>query len=108
MVAFGLLVFSSGSKLYSLKNMPSFSSRRNDSLKRGRTFEAPSEESLKKAGRLLPYTEANVGGLEPGSFDADKTYFGSKLITTGIAVNTSAKMRPKSFADLAKPEYKCR
>ena len=68
--------------------------------------DAATMESLKKAGRLLPYSEANVGGLEPGSFDADKTYFGSKLITTGIAVNTSAKMRPKSFADLAKPEYK--
>ena len=27
-------------------------------------------------------------GFAPGTFDADKTYFGSKLITTGIAVNT--------------------
>ena len=68
--------------------------------------DAATMESLKKAGRLLPYAEAKVGGLEPGSFDVDKTYFGSKLITTGIAVNTSAKARPKSFADLAKPEYK--
>lgn len=68
--------------------------------------DAASMESLKKAGRLMPYPEAKLNGLQPGSYDADKTYFGSKLITTGIAVNTSAKSRPASFADLAKPEYK--
>ena len=64
-------------------------------------------ESLKKDGRLLPYPEAQA--RRPRSrvrTIADKTYFGSKLITTGIAVNTSAKARPTSFADLAKPEYK--
>jgi iron(III) transport system substrate-binding protein len=63
-------------------------------------------ESLKRDGRLQPYANANVAGLAQGSFDADRTYFGSKLITTGIAVNTSAKSRPSSWADLAKPEYK--
>jgi len=68
--------------------------------------DAASMESLKKAGRLMPYPEARLDGLQPGSYDADKTYFGSKLITTGIAVNTSAKARPSSFADLARPEYK--
>jgi len=57
-------------------------------------------------GRLQPYPEAKVDGLAPGSFDPGKTYFGSKLITTGIAVNTAAKSRPASWADLAKPEYK--
>jgi iron(III) transport system substrate-binding protein len=68
--------------------------------------DAASMESLKKDGRLMPYPEANLNGLASGSYDAGKTYFGSKLITTGIAVNTSAKSRPNSFADLAKPEYK--
>jgi iron(III) transport system substrate-binding protein len=68
--------------------------------------DAASMETLKKDGRLLPYPEARLNGLEPGSYDAGKTYFGSKLITTGIAVNTSARSRPSSFADLAKPEYK--
>jgi len=68
--------------------------------------DAASMETLKKDGRLLPYPEAKVTGLEPGTFDADKTYFGSKLITTGIAVNTAAKGRPASWADLAKPENK--
>ncbi len=68
--------------------------------------DAASMEALKKADRLLPYPEAKVAGFDPGSYDAGKTYFGSKLITTGIAVNTSAKNRPTSWADLAKPEYK--
>ena len=68
--------------------------------------DAASMESLKKAGRLMPYPEARLNGLQAGSYDVDKTYFGSKLITTGIAVNTAAKNRPTSFADLAKPEYK--
>ena len=68
--------------------------------------DAASMEALKRDGRLMAYPQAHVDGLAPGSFDPDKTYFGSKLITTGIAVNTSAKMRPASWADLAKPEYK--
>jgi iron(III) transport system substrate-binding protein len=68
--------------------------------------DAASMESLKNDGRLQPYREAKIEGLAPGSFDADRTYFGSKLITTGIAVNTGAKSRPTSWADLAKPEYK--
>lgn len=68
--------------------------------------DAASMEALKKDGRLLAYPEAKVDGLAPGSFDADRTYFGSKLITTGIAVNTAAKSRPASWADLAKPEYR--
>jgi iron(III) transport system substrate-binding protein len=68
--------------------------------------DAAAMESLKKDGRLLAYPEAKVDGLAAGSYDADRTYFGSKLITTGIAVNTGAKSRPTSWADLAKPEYK--
>jgi iron(III) transport system substrate-binding protein len=68
--------------------------------------DAASMEALKKDGRLMPYPQAKVEGLDPGVYDADRTYFGSKLITTGIAVNTGAKSRPASWADLAKPEYK--
>ena len=68
--------------------------------------DAASMETLKKDGRLSAYPEAKVDGLAPGSFDSDSTYFGSKLITTGIAVNTAAKSRPASWADLMRPEYK--
>jgi iron(III) transport system substrate-binding protein len=68
--------------------------------------DAATMESLKKDGRLMPYPQAKIDGIEPGAVDPDRTYFGSKLITTGIAVNTAAKTRPTSWADLAKPEYK--
>lgn len=68
--------------------------------------DAASMESLKRDGRLLAYPDAKVTGLDPDTYDADRTYFGSKLITTGIAVNTSARNRPTSWADLARPEYK--
>jgi iron(III) transport system substrate-binding protein len=68
--------------------------------------DAATMESLKKDGRLLAYPGANVSGIDPATYDAGHTYFGSKLITTGIAVNTAAKSRPASWADLAKPEYK--
>ncbi|MEO8847197.1 MAG: ABC transporter substrate-binding protein [Casimicrobiaceae bacterium] len=68
--------------------------------------DAATMESLKKDGRLLAYREAKVDGLDPATYDVDRTYFGSKLVTTGIVVNTAAKSRPASWADLAKPEYK--
>ena len=57
--------------------------------------DAASMEALKKDGPPAPPTRRRRStGFDPGSFDADKTYFGSKLITTGIAVNTAAKNRP--------------
>lgn len=68
--------------------------------------DAATMEALKKDGRLAAYPQANVEGLAAGSFDADRTYFGTKLITTGIAYNTGAKTRPTSWADLTKPEYR--
>ena len=69
--------------------------------------DAASMEALKKDGRLLPYPRGQGRGLRSRDRTTPtRTYFGSKLITTGIAVNTAAKSRPASWADLAKPEYK--
>lgn len=68
--------------------------------------DAVSMELLKKDGHLMAYTDANVDGFEADVYDADRTYFGSKLITTGIAYNTQAAQKPEHWADLAKPEYK--
>lgn len=65
-----------------------------------------SMETLKRADRLYAYSDAKLDGIRAGTFDADKTYFGTKLITTGIAVNAGAKSQPKSWADLMAPELK--
>jgi iron(III) transport system substrate-binding protein len=66
--------------------------------------DAMTMESLKAENRLFAYTQAKTDGLPAGSYDAGKTYFGTKLITTGIVYNKSATMKPTSWADLAKAE----
>ncbi len=68
--------------------------------------DAVSMELLKKDDRLMAYPEAKLDGFDATAYDKDKTYFGSKLITTGIAYNTAAAHKPEHWADLAKPEYK--
>ncbi|PRD44045.1 Fe(3+) ABC transporter substrate-binding protein [Phyllobacterium phragmitis] len=68
--------------------------------------DAVSMEGLKKDKRLRAYEKANVDGFPADSYDSEKTYFGSKLITTGIAYNSAAAEKPKHWADLAKPAYK--
>ncbi|SMO44983.1 ABC transporter substrate-binding protein [Paracoccus laeviglucosivorans] len=60
---------------------------------------------LKNENRLMPFPEAKVDGIDPALIDADKTFFATKLITTGIVYNTdNVKQPPKSWADLATPE----
>jgi len=66
--------------------------------------DAMTMESLKRDNRLLAYPAAKTDGLPAGSHDAEKTYFATKLITTGIVYNRAAPMKPESWADLAKPE----
>ncbi|WP_163267626.1 ABC transporter substrate-binding protein [Chelativorans alearense] len=68
--------------------------------------DAVSMETLKKDGRLMAYPEANLEGFEEAAYDADKTYFGSKLITTGIAYNTRAAEKPGHWSDLSGDAYK--
>lgn len=68
--------------------------------------DAVSMESLKAQKRLLAYPEAKVDGFPADTYDADRTYFGSKLITTGIAYNSAAADKPQHWSDLAKPGYK--
>jgi iron(III) transport system substrate-binding protein len=67
--------------------------------------DAMSMEALKAEGRLAPYPQAAVAGLPEGAVDADRTYFATKFITTGIIYNTKAA-RPANWADLLKPEAK--
>lgn len=68
--------------------------------------DAVTMEGLKKDERLLAYPQADVEGFATDSYDADKTYFGSKLITTGIAYNSAASQKPEHWSDLASAEYK--
>ena len=57
---------------------------------------------LKDDGRLLPFAEAPAGKVPPALVDPDKTFFGTKLITTGIVYNTKlVKTAPKSWKELA-------
>jgi iron(III) transport system substrate-binding protein len=64
-------------------------------------------EQMKADGRLMPYADAPVQGLPESFYDSDKTYFGTKIIPTGIVYNTkSGKPRPVSWADLISPNAK--
>ncbi len=65
--------------------------------------DAMSLEGLKAAGRLAAEPELDVSMLPVGSYDPGRTYFGTKLITTGIAVNTHATFVPSAWADLLRP-----
>jgi iron(III) transport system substrate-binding protein len=68
--------------------------------------DAVSMEVLKRGGRLLAHSGADVANYAAGAYDPDRTYFGTKLITTGIVYNTAAKTKPASWRDLAAPDVK--
>jgi iron(III) transport system substrate-binding protein len=63
-------------------------------------------EGLKRDGRLLPYAEADTSGFALSLLDKEKTYFSTKLITTGFMTNTAAEGAPRSWKDLAKPDFR--
>jgi len=56
---------------------------------------------LKNDDRLLSYPDVPAGKVPTALIDPDRTYFGTKLITTGIVINTNlVKTAPKSWKDL--------
>jgi iron(III) transport system substrate-binding protein len=61
-------------------------------------------EGLKKEGLLRPSPEVDTGATPAAVHDPDRTYFGTKLLTTGIVMNTRAPFTPRSWADLLRPE----
>ena len=61
-------------------------------------------EGLKAEGLLMAYPEADISAYEPGIMDPDKTWFATKLITTGIVYNTAAPVKPASYSDLLAPD----
>lgn len=63
-------------------------------------------QALKQKGLLQPYLSSERGQYAQGLYDKDGYYYGTKLITTGIAYNTGAAFKPASWADLTRPEVK--
>jgi iron(III) transport system substrate-binding protein len=63
-------------------------------------------EGLKKEDRLLAHETADVSAYPAGTHDAQKFWFATKLITTGIAYNTKASFKPTSWQDRNRPEGK--
>lgn len=61
-------------------------------------------EGLKAEGLLMAHPDADISAYEPGIMDAGKSWFATKLITTGIVHNTAAPVTPASYADLTAPE----
>jgi iron(III) transport system substrate-binding protein len=59
---------------------------------------------LKREGRLQPYKVAAFDGFPASLREAGGYWYGTKLITTGLAWNSAAKMTPKRWWDLQKPE----
>ena len=56
---------------------------------------------LKNDGRLMSYPDAPAGKVPAALIDPERTYFGTKLITTGIVINTNlVKTPPRSWKDL--------
>lgn len=56
---------------------------------------------VRDMGLLLPWPDAPVAGLPEGQYSPDMTFFGTKLITTGIVWNTASGLpRPTSWHDL--------
>jgi len=56
---------------------------------------------LKNDNRLLSYPDAPASKVPAVLIDPDRTYFGTKLITTGIVINTNlVKTAPRSWKDL--------
>jgi iron(III) transport system substrate-binding protein len=67
--------------------------------------DAVATTQLKNDGRLLTYDKAPDGKIPPALIDPDKTFFGTKLITTGIVYNTKlVSTPPASWQDLLAPD----
>jgi iron(III) transport system substrate-binding protein len=66
--------------------------------------DAVATTQLKDDGRLLTYAKAPADKVPAALIDPDKTFFGTKLITTGIVYNTKlVSAAPSSWHDLLAP-----
>ncbi|WP_054181172.1 ABC transporter substrate-binding protein [Trabulsiella odontotermitis] len=65
-----------------------------------------SMEALKQQDLLAPYKSSLAVNYDPQLFDKEGYYYGTKLITTGIAYHSKAPVKPTSWKDLLRPELK--
>ncbi len=62
-------------------------------------------EQLKAENLLAPYDSPEKASYDASLYDDEGFYYGTKLITTGIAYHSDAADEPTSWTDLLKPEY---
>ncbi|MDZ7324354.1 ABC transporter substrate-binding protein [Kosakonia sacchari] len=63
-------------------------------------------ESLKQQNLLAAYISPQATRFDAQLYDKEGYYYGTKLITTGIAYHSKAPVKPTSWQDLLKPELK--
>ncbi|WP_313628082.1 ABC transporter substrate-binding protein [Kosakonia sp.] len=63
-------------------------------------------ESLKQQNLLAAYKSPQATRFDAQLYDKEGYYYGTKLITTGIAYHSKAPVKPSSWQDLLKPELK--
>ncbi|MDF3606366.1 ABC transporter substrate-binding protein [Paracoccus sp. DMF-8] len=56
--------------------------------------------TLKQQGLLMAWPDAPLDGIDPLTYDADKTFFGTKISSTGIVYNTTIAEPVTGWADL--------
>jgi iron(III) transport system substrate-binding protein len=61
-------------------------------------------EALRSEGRLRPSPDVQLGATPASVHAPDRSYFATKLITTGIVANNRAPFTPRAWADLLRPE----
>ncbi|WP_317856414.1 ABC transporter substrate-binding protein [Chakrabartyella piscis] len=65
-------------------------------------------ETLKAEDLLMSYASPELDGIDPTYYDVDNTYTGTKIVSTGIMVNTDVinldEVEITCLADLTKPE----
>ncbi|KDE39885.1 ABC transporter, substrate binding protein [Nitrincola lacisaponensis] len=63
-------------------------------------------ESLKREGLLQAYLSPERDAYDAELYDAEGYYYGTKMITTGIAYHTRASQQPDSWQDLVNEQYR--
>lgn len=69
--------------------------------------DAPTMENLKADKFLQPYKSPFASAFDKQFVDPEGYYTGTKIINSGIAINTTANLpKPATWTDLVKPAYK--